>query len=368
MCCVAHPFVPGLHLMRTEENQAEIAALATLLGGPTGLDAVLGDLNRRGRRSWGFFGRAVDHAFTWDRDDRGTTDWWPQGITTSADASDTEEIAGRRLLAVTWYAPEGAGVAMGSRITFVDLDTLRYRHVLLVVPTLREGRLQLEPLRVHAGGVVWLGRYLHVAATSRGFMTLRLDDLMRIPDDRAGDAWGAGLRRLGVDGDRVASYGYRYVLPVRFAYRAATDDGHTKLRYSFLSLDRGSQPPTLVAGEYGLGEQTRRLARFPLDVTSGLLETGADGLARPLELEDGGVSAMQGASIVGGTWHVTVSHGPWMPGSIYVGRPGRLHQRRLALPMGPEDIAYWASSDCFWSLTEHPHRRWVVRIPRSRLD
>ncbi|MFN8194376.1 MAG: hypothetical protein U0R80_08850 [Nocardioidaceae bacterium] len=355
--------VPGVHLTRTDENVAEISALGALLGGAVGVDAVLGDLNRQGRRSWGWFGRAVHRAYTWDAEDRRTRAWWPQGITTSADASDTEEIGGRRVLAVTWYAREVAGANQGSRVTFVDLDTLRYRHVLLVVPTLRDDALQLEPLKVHAGGVVWLGPYLHVAATSRGFVTARLDDIMRIPDDRGGVA----LRSLGIDGDSVASYGYRYVLPVRFRYQAFADQGLTRLRYSFLSLDRRSAPPTLVAGEYGLREQSTRLARFPLDVATGLLETGADGASRPVELDERGVCGMQGAVVVDGTWHVTVSHGPWGPGTVFVGRPGALRPLRLATPMGPEDLAYWPSTDTFWSVTEHPRRRWVYAMRRSSL-
>lgn len=354
---------PGLHLTRTDENVSEIAALADLLGGPVGLDAVLDDLNRRARRSWGWFGRAVQRAYTWDAEDRRTTDWWPQGITTSADAADTEEIGGRRVLAMTWYAKEVAGVHQGSRVTFLDLDTLRYRHVLLVVPRLRDGALELAPLRVHAGGVVWRGPYLHVAATARGFVTCRLDDLLRIPDDRA-----LGVPSLGVEGDAVGSFGYRYVLPVRFAYQPVTSESLPELRYSFLSLDRGSVPPALVAGEYGARkDQTTRLARFPLDAATGLLETGTDGLVRPLELAEGGVRRMQGAAVVGGTWHVTVSNGPWGPGSVFVGRPGELRELRFATPMGCEDITFWPSTDTFWSLSEHPRRRWVFAMPRSRL-
>ena len=37
------------------------------------------------------------------------------------------------------------------------------------------------PLRIHAGGIVWHGPYLHVAATTKGFFTCRLDDLFRVP-------------------------------------------------------------------------------------------------------------------------------------------------------------------------------------------
>lgn len=360
----------GVHLDRTDENVDEIAALADLLGGPggaaVGLEDLLADLNRRGRRSRGWFGRAVHEAFTWDRADRRTRTWWPQGVTTSADASPTEDVAGRRLLVVTWYAKPPPGGAPeespGSRLTFLDLDTLRYRHVLLVEPELRDGRLVLRPVRVHAGGVVWCGDHLHVAATARGFVTCRVDDLMRVPDDR-GDGDPA---RLAVRGRTVATYGYRYVLPVRFRYRAHSAEGDAGLRYSFLSLDR-SPPAGLVAGEYGRGDQSTRLARFPLDLATGLLETGDDGFARPATLGQG-VRHMQGALVVDGRWYVTASRGPWHLGTVYVGEPGRLRAHRLAVPMGPEDVTYWPSRDELWTVTEHPRRRWVVSLRRSWFD
>ena len=53
-------------------------------------------------------------------------------------------------------------------MTFLDLDSRRYRHVLLVMPTRARTAVRLEPLEVHAGGVVWFGPYLHIASTSRG--------------------------------------------------------------------------------------------------------------------------------------------------------------------------------------------------------
>ena len=262
MLVTSSPGSPGVHLVRTEENVDEIDALAGRLGGRAGLPALLRDLNRRARRTLAP-GWAVHRALTWDAGDRRDPRWWPQGISTSADASDTEDVEGRRMLVVSWYAknlPGEAGSKQGSRLTFLDLASRRYRHVLLVNPVVRDGELVLEPLHVHAGGVVWCGPYLHIAATSRGVITCRVDDLLRVPDHSMGD-----VGRLALEPDRVSSYGYRYVLPVRFAYRAVTDEGLERLRYSFLSLDRGASPPELVVGEYGNTKQTRRLARFPLD-------------------------------------------------------------------------------------------------------
>ena len=53
--------------------------------------------------------------------------------------------------------------------------------VLLVVPVLDDSRARMEPLRVHAGGIVWSGRHLHVAATARGLHTFHVDDIVAVP-------------------------------------------------------------------------------------------------------------------------------------------------------------------------------------------
>jgi hypothetical protein len=344
-------YAEGVHLARTDESLDEIDALAALLGGRVGLDEVLDDCDRQGRRSW-LPARAVHRAYTFDRADRRDRRWWPQGVTTSADASDEEEIAGRRIVAVAWYAKElpGDEVKQGSRITFFDLGTRRYRHVLLVVPVLRDGRPGIEPLTVHAGGIVWYGPYLHVAATAKGFYTCRLDDLLR------------------VERDEVAAYGHRYVLPVRFSYKAETDEGHERLRYSFMSLDKGATPPEIVAGEYAYGTgKTRRLARFAIDPETLLLATTEDGVTRPSMLDEG-VGQMQGAVVARGRYHVTVSQGPWTFGSVYTGAPGAFRRHRWATPMGPEDIAYWPSTDELWSVSEWPRRRWIFSMKRSWFD
>lgn len=331
---------PGLHLERTTENVDEIVALAGHLGGRVELDGLLGDLNRRARRTLAP-GLAVRRALTWDAHDRRDPDWWPQGISTSADAD-----APRPLLVTTWYSKKGHG----SRLTFLDPAARRYRHVLLVRPTVTDGVPGVAPLAVHAGGLVWHGPYLHVAATARGVFTCRVDDLLRVGSP-----------------DLADTFGHRYVLPVRFGYRARTDEGLERLRYSFLSLDGSVSPPELVVGEYGNSRQTRRLARFPVDPTTKFLAE-EEGVARPLALDEGGVARAQGAAIARGRWYVTASHGPWVPGSVHVGQPGSFRHHRWATPMGPEDIAYDRDADLLWSVTEHPRRRWVYAMPRAYFD
>ncbi|MGH3358553.1 MAG: hypothetical protein ACRDO7_07090, partial [Nocardioidaceae bacterium] len=204
---------PGHYLRRSPEEKDAVDALARLLDGRVGVEAMLDDLNRRAHRS-PIPGRAPDWGFRWTRGDCVDRRWWPQGVTTSADADESEEIGGRRVLAVSWYAKAYGEVRKGCRVSFVDIDTLAYRHVLLVVPSIADdGRLKLDGLPVHAGGIVWHGPYLHVAGTRRGLLTARLDDLMRVPDrflDHDRDT-------IGVTAGRPSTFGYRYVLPISSA-------------------------------------------------------------------------------------------------------------------------------------------------------
>lgn len=352
-------FVQGVHLQRTEERIDEIETLAAECGGRVGVGGVLADLDRRLRRAWAP-GLKVHRAWTWERPDRATNRWWPQGITWNVEPT---EAGDRDVVAISWYSKR---VGKGARISVIDLAAGRYRHVLLVQPVVGEdGRVDLQPLKAHAGGIVWWGPYLHVAGTRKGIYTARLEDIVRVPDAKRVPDRG----RIGRDADRLAAFGYEYLLPVRFSYRAHHDEGHDPLRYSFLSLDRSAPDgPQLVVGEYGRGKQSTRLARYPLDPATFHLVTGEDGFSRPLLLDDQGARGMQGAAIAHGRWYVTSSRGPLGLGSLYVGSPGRFRRHRWALPIGPEDISYWPSTDLLWSVTEHPWRRWVFSVKRSRVS
>lgn len=354
-----------MHLHRGEERLGAVdaldAALSSAGGGRVGLSGVLSDLNRTATvvrvpapaAHWGF---------RWNDEDTRSKRWWPQGITTSADHDETEEYDGRPVVLTSWYSKDLAGVHKGSRITVVDLSDRRrprYRHVLLVEASVRgDGTVDVRPLKVHAGGIVWHGEHLHVAGTARGISTCHLDDIVRVGS--LGDRTRLGVGR--------GSLGYRYVLPVRFTYDAFADDGHERMRYSFLSLARCSPEPRLVAGEYGRGGMTTRLIDFAIDPATSLLRVGDDGTARPVSLPGSGVEAMQGATVVDGRWYVTASAGRYLRGSLYVGAPGALRRRARVLPVGVEDITYWPSRDELWTLSEYPGRRYVLAMRRARLD
>lgn len=281
-------------------------------GERVGLAAVLAGLDRRGRRGFAP-GLGVRHAVTWDRADRRDATWWPQGLTSSADAGRPD-----RLLAASWYSKAG----LGTRVSFLDLDTRRYRHVPMAL--VRDGAL--VPLPIHAGGLAWRGPWLYLAATRRGCYAAHVEDIVRRPSGEL-------------------------VWPVRLHY--AADDG---MRYSFLSVDPTAG--TLLAGEYGGPAATHRLASFAL-ASSGLLEVGEDGAAMAIRI-DAGVPSMQGAVRVGDGYRLMVSRGRRRPGDLWVGRPGGYRRRSLVAPPGPEDATVWGG--LIWSLTEFPGRRWVFAL------
>lgn len=349
-----------LSLTRDREDPAAIDALAERAraagGGRVPLPELLGDLRRRARRTPVSLLplRGVHRAWTWDTADRRDPRWWPQGVTTSADADLSGRVAGRQLVLVAWYAKHRSGdpgeppKGQGVRVAVLDPERRRYEHVLVVVARGESERAAGRPLVAHAGGLAWTGSWLHLAATARGFASCHLDDLVALPDGPL----------------REAHFGYRYVLPVRLTHRAGAEDGTEPLRYSFFSPSRHDGRRSLLVGEYGRGRQTRRLARFPLD-DEGLPALSPDGQAHPVLGE--GVVQMQGVVDLGDRLVATASHGPWGPGSIWSGQPGALAERRTALPMGPEDLAHDPTTGLLWTATEHPRRRWVVAMRADRV-
>jgi hypothetical protein len=85
---------------------------------------------------------------------------------------------------VSWY-DDAVAPRKGVRVTFLDPNTKRYRHVLLVYPYIRKngwpsyeivGRPQGG---IHAGGILWYGNYLYVVDTRRG---IRVFDMRYIFD------------------------------------------------------------------------------------------------------------------------------------------------------------------------------------------
>lgn len=276
----------------------------------TDADERVGDLG--GRRSSGY-GFAAE-------DDR-TEAWFPQGLTGSADASASGLVFGRRVHAVSWYSKRGEGV----RISFVDLDARprpRYRHVRLVQPA---GGERYERVRVHAGGIAWVGQRLFVADTNRG---LRVFDTGRI---------------VRPDGDGA------YLLPQVGAYRAS---GRAEgLAFSYVFLDRAD--PALVVGEYRRAPGGR-IVRWPLDLETG--ELARDAAAA----HTAPVDRVQGIATADGHLLASCSR---PGGRLFAGRPGEPASGFGFWPPLPEDLHL--AGDELFSLSEKPGRRAVFGVPLS---
>lgn len=319
------------------DREAALGAVASTSCRPVGLDGVLGSLNRQARLG-PVPGRRVEWGFSWEPRDVRTRRWWPQGITTAGEAGAGSAQAGRPVLLTSWYARGEDGSHLATRISVVDLASLRYRHVLLVQP--RSDGTGWRPLRVHAGGLAWSGDRLLVAATRRGLCVADLGGVLRVqrPED---------------------FHGHRFVLPVTAHLRADQGEGTEQLRYSFCSVERDPAGDLLHVGEYGRGEMSRRLVRFPLDPATGLPGPEAQLLGE-------GPTTMQGVVVLEGRHHLTSSHGTRLPGTLHVGRVGtredRLRSHRAALPPGPEDLTWWPEQGLLWSLSEHPGARFVFAV------
>lgn len=346
------PTGDGIRLTPGRDLQRQVEQLVGSMGGRAGLDAVLADLDRNATVV-DVPATSADYGFRWDDEDFVDKQWWPQGITTSADASDTDDIAGRRLVVVAWYAKRLRGITQGVRLSFVDVtddSAPRYRHVLLVEPHRHwlTRRVLMRPVPVHAGGIVWYSSSMLVADTRGGLRVFKVDDIAKAP---GGQGW----------------HGYRYVLPQRTSYRAVNDRGFLPFKFSFVSVDRSGEQHQLIGGEYGR-QGENRLVRFRLGAAEASLAMDG-GTARPLEMLFDGPPHMQGATIVDGTLYLTMSRGSRTPGSLWVRRPGEQpHEYRRVLAVGPEDLTYWRQQDRLWNCSEYPGRRYVYALRRDQFS
>ena len=243
-------------------------------------------------------------AFRWSGIDRWTQRWWPQGVAVGT-------RGGVPLAVVSWFSKPRRTRDLGARTTVVDLNRLRYHHVSLV-----EG-LELSPISVHVGGIVWSGDRLLVAATLGGIREFRMSAIQR--------------RGRG-----------RFLLP-----QVAHLHPAEKFRYSFLSEGTDG----IVAGGYATTEDGR-LAE--LTVTEGAVSVR--------DIHTPVIPTMQGAVRVSGEWAISSSRGERQNGDLWTGKQGALVKHEGALPPRPEDLAWWPERRQLWGASEHPGRRWVFAV------
>lgn len=316
-------------------------------GERVGLTGVLGNLDRVAREV-GTLGSAEGCGYAWDERDATTKQWWPQGLTTTAEAGPaTAARLGGPVVFAAWYAKRrwrgGEGAVRLAVLDLRDERLPRYSHVLLVEPyrSVWSRRWRHRDVAVHAGGLVWVDDRLLVADTRDGFRVFDTRDVVAVPP---------GTR---------AARGCPYLLPQRGRWRASTIPGVRPMRWSFASRDRTELGGDwLIAGEYAASGTGARIVRLPLEP----LLAGEP--AESVEVVTPAIRSMQGAARVGGRYWVSASRGSRRRGHLWHGGPGEAFAKfEQALPIGPEDVSYDVDRRCLWTQTEHPGHRFVLCVP-----
>ena len=330
------------------------------------LSEVIDNLNRDGRA--GLSSSATQRlagqgavGFRWNTGDEQVGYWYPQGITGTSDAEANERFDGRRLLMVSWYNKTDDRPTRGARITVADIDDLqnvRYRHLLLVDPEDEGDGPDFGPAEydsgnaLHVGGIVWYGNYLYAADTAQG---VRVYDLGRIFQPTHTD----DTERVGISAGRSDAHGYAYAVPRIARYRLTSES--CRVRFSFIGLDRQSDPPALVTGEYFSDHPNGRLVVWPLDPETHLPEV-RQGITKGVDAVVIGQTRSQGGVRVGEHFYVSSSSQQGSFGLLYKNRAG---QQSTSVPWvyGAEDLYHERSHGLLWTPAEHPGTRDVVAVP-----
>ncbi|KAF8069198.1 hypothetical protein FPV67DRAFT_1109888 [Lyophyllum atratum] len=290
-------------------------------------------------------------------DDENTDKWYPQGITTSADALDTGVYEGKKVILIDWYdhTTEGKGV----RVSFIDRTAsgaASYRNVLLVEPyTDASGNANFKAVPVHGGGIMWYGNTLYVVDTNNGIRVFDLDHIYKVSS-------GAGIGRQSAT--VYEAFGYAYVIPQSRNYKAAAVT--PAMRWSFISLDRTTTPDSIVVGEYAADSTVPapRLVRFSIDYTTRLLTTTSS-VATATWAYQVDILRMQGGTSINGKFYLSRSNGLTTRGDLVTWVPGSAAVINSALAPGCEDLSYNHNADELWTLSEHPGSRYFYAVKAS---
>lgn len=321
---------------------------------------VLADGNRQARELCRDTGVTGAKGFCWESGDEKATDWYPQGVTGSWDATDSGEYEGHRAVLASWYHKGDKG----SRVSLVNYDDPakpKYRHILLVEPTSADNFKQVP---VHAGGIAWVGDYLYVVDTSKGVRVFDLRHLWKTEPDPSKSKIGKG------EDGKYYAYNYAYVLPQVGAYsqegKGDCDPAPTDLKaplcFSWVGLDHSGSAPSLVTGEFYYGKATgSRLVNWPLDPSTNLLAAEGGKVAASKAHQTPHYS-IQGGVSDNGTYLMASSRGKDSRSVVYRAKAGQ-SSSDFTVPAGVEDLSYDPADKRAWTLTEYPGNRQVIGIP-----
>ncbi|KUL42445.1 hypothetical protein ADL15_00790 [Actinoplanes awajinensis subsp. mycoplanecinus] len=297
--------------------------------------------------------------FCWDpRDDGWGLTWTPQGISGSWDAQPNGIWQDRKIAVASWHGPNDAF----SRLTFVDYtDTskLKFRDVLLVVPTTTGGVDNFRTLEWnHADGVVWYGNTLLVADGGQlhAFSLRHLWATTRSEEEVG----------FGADGSAAPSgRWHRYVLPQVGEYFTGDAAGCNpitgiRLCLNALSLDRrGASPDSMVSAEYVSKDSPVRAGgraiRWPISSATALPTLSADGKVHAEEAFSSPIWSMQGIASDGANWFIAGVCAAVDRGCLHKAVPGQSPHQQAVIG-GLENLSYQpsynGSQPRLWGATE----------------
>lgn len=132
--------------------------------------------------------------------------------------------------------------------------------------------------------------------------------------------------------------------------------------FSFVALDRGATPPSLVTGEYVADAITGRVFQWPIDLASGTMSgtTWASGAWVMAHRQ------VQGAVTRDGVFYLSSSAPAAGGGVLYVARPGK---KTLSYPWvdAPEDLMVDEKAGLLWGASEGTNERYVFAVKLSSL-
>lgn len=285
-----------------------------------------------------------------DFDDVNTEKWYPQGISSTADALGEGTYEGKDGFVVSWHDANDDSV----RVTFVDRETNKYRHVLLVYPHAED---DFRAVPIHAGGIVWYGNTLWVVDTGKGIRVFDLDHIWRVD---SGD--GVGKK----SGGGYSAQGYKYVLPQLTWYEFTPD---FNFQHSYISLDRTASPDSIMVGEFRRDSTVHpiRVVQYDLDYTIRRLRTDDAKEAKGTFAYCANIVRVQGSVQVDGTIYMSRSNGE-DPGEFFTWTPGGPAEVTSTVPKGTEDLTYDVRTDEIFTVTEHPGLRVIIGRKRGDLQ
>lgn len=320
----------------------------------TSVEAVVADGNRDAIATTTVPGNppGVSTAFRWNAEDYASERWIPQGVSGSADGDATGMVGGKRVVLVSFYDSDETAANKGSRIAFVDTSKSppAYRFVMLVTPSGTPAAPSFVPVKIHAGGIVWYGDYLYVADTSRGFRVFDMKSILKVDTNVDSIGCANGICRAGL---------YKYVLPQVGTYGIASVTTACKPRFSFVSLDRSTDPPSLLSGEYCASTACSaplagRVFRWPLDAAGSRLRSAK---TFPTEAFYMGQVQVQGAASLDGTYFLSSSAPAGTAGALY--RVKGAKSATSTWSDGPEDLMIDRARGLLFSASEHANARTV---------